>query len=199
MRNMVVSYTFEGFAPLSYNKFTQDKKPKEGTVAYEERVWKEKCHYHDGFVVNAPMSTLKGLRKAAKDRQDPIPGKKGKTYKDVFAAGIVPGEGQEYILVPDGKKWKRLTADDLEQTCIMAEIGGNKRSPKIFPIINPPWRISGQLIVVAPEVIEASHLIPAYFEDMGFFGGLGRWRPSSPGAGQNGRFNLISCEMKIKE
>jgi len=202
MRMLKVKYVLEGVAPLSFSKKCDDRPKKEDPTDYEKRIWRDRCHYSsDGFVINPPSSTLKGFQDIAKQRSDTVPGKKRQTLTKYVGAGVIQdADVVEYVLVPDGKGgWKRITRSDLESITVFVpangKVGDGARVNRIFPIIQPPWRIEGGLLVFSQEVIVNKDLIPEYFELMGLLGGLGRFRPNSSSRGTNGRFKLIDCTM----
>lgn len=160
--------------------------------------WKASC-YTDGEVLTIPADNLMvSLRQAGATMM--IPGRRGKTYKEVTQSGIlienphmpilVGGEviGYEDVNSISGTFREHVTAvRDLGFDLFVkrAKVGQSKHV-RVRPRFNE-WSIKGRLQVTADEL--TMDLIKRLFEIAGTSKGLCDWRPASPKSpGPYGRF-----------
>lgn len=158
---------------------------RETRDAWEQRTWREKCHYtSDGHIFIPPMSLKMALDKAASMLGQQIPGKGKATYTKFFLSGVLV---MEPIVLP-------VTKDEVPNDRIYANADGKRGSGKRvwrwFPRIDK-WEGKINYTLLADEIT------PKVFEEAlrqsGAFVGIGRFRPES--GGYYGRFDVKKIEI----
>lgn len=168
-------------SPYSQSRAHQTEKlPKEGPDDYEQRTWREKCHFDkDGQVFIPPMSFKQALDVAAKMLGRTIPGKGKATYSKFFLAGVLVMDGPMLGITKDAVAMDRIhaNADGVR--------GSGKRVWRNFPRIES-WAATVDYHILADEITKD------VFEDAltqcGSFVGIGRFRPQN--GGFYGRFKI---------
>lgn len=153
---------------------------KETPAAYEERTWREKCHYNDdGHVVIPAESFSFALKATASGLRMKIPGKGNSEYGKKFLAGI---------LITDGLVCKETRETVLSWSGSMnadGKRGSGTRVWRTFPII-PKW--GGDLQVYVLDEAIPDKVLQYVAEQCGLLNGVGRYRPAQ--GGTNGRFKV---------
>ena len=181
MKTVVAS--LESISPYSQSKEkdrAHPKKDKETSADYENRTWRERCHYDDkGFIFIPPMSIKNCLSEAAKFLHVQIPGEGKATYTKHFESGMLVLEGISLPVKKDAVEgeWYFVPAD--------GKRGGGKRVWKCFPVIRE-W--SGDITVHIIDDKITGEVLKYHFEQAGAFIGLGRFRPRNNGF--YGRFRV---------
>jgi hypothetical protein len=180
--------TLKSISPYSQSRFHNSPKlEKELADAYEERTWREKCHFdtktQELFI--PPMAFSNSLKEAAKYRNLQIPGKGKATYTKHFEAGLMT-----FAPLPLGVKksevrgeWIYCNAD--------GQRGGSRRVMRCFPVI-AEWK--GVIEFVVLDDIITRDVFEEVLFTSGQLIGIGRFRPRN--LGYYGRF---SCERLIFE
>lgn len=183
------TFKITGVSPMSQSKaVTSPKNTGESNDAHEQRTWRERLHVNQHGEVYIPPSAIKNmLADVAKYLSESVPGKGKATYTKHFESGILSVEpitlgikaadieGERLFVPSDGRR------------------GGGKRVWKTFPLINPGWSGTGQLIILDPILIDKPAKIEEYLRHAGQFIGLGRFRPRNNGF--YGRFQVDSFEV----
>jgi hypothetical protein len=178
--------TLRSIAPYSQSRAHETEKlPREAPDAYEQRTWRERCHYRkeDNRVFIPPHAFKQALDRAAKMLGRQIPGKGKSTFTKFFESGVLCADP---IVLP-------ITKDEAAAVRIHANAdgvrGSGKRVWRTYPVIEE-WEGRMSFIVLADEITEdvfADHLKQA-----GQFVGIGRFRPEK--GGWNGRFEVIKID-----
>lgn len=159
---------------------------KESKADYEERTWRERCHYeNDGQILIPPMQFKNCLANAGPMLSMKIPGRGTATYTKHFVSGILV---MDKVLLPykkDEIKGERLFVPS------DGKKGGGKRVWKIFPYI-PEWE--GELTYHILDETITEKVFRKHLEESGNFVGLGRFRPQN--GGYYGRFEVTKIEWK---
>jgi hypothetical protein len=188
--------TLKNMSPYSQSRhYEVEKKRGESHRDYEERTWRERCHYgDDGLIFMPPMMFKNCISEAAKYISMQIPGKGKSTYTKHFEAGLlvmdalnlpikkddVPGE---WLFVPsDGKR------------------GGSSRVLKCFPVIRE-WRGDVTFYILdetLTQKVDSHHgegitAFEHHLREAGNFIGVGRFRPRNNGF--YGRFTVEKISM----
>lgn len=185
-----ISITIEGVAPISFSAPVQSPKNQgENHDDYEERTWRERMHVDsDSGEVFIPPGALKGcLQDAAKYLSETVPGKGKATFTKHFEAGLMVVQPLMLGIKPDDVECdKRFVPSD-------GKPGGGKRVWKKFPIVSPPWKCDGEILVFDPLLEDKTHKIREYLEYGGKLIGMGRFRPRNRGF--YGRFKVTKFEV----
>jgi hypothetical protein len=172
-------------SPYSQSKFIGvDKLKTETHPEYEERTWKERCHWNkDGNMFIPPMSFKNCLSEAAKYLSKSIPGQGKKTYTAKFESGVMCTEPLVLPVTRDSvdHEWLFVPADGRR--------GGTTRVKKCFPIV---YSWEGEVEYLIFDEIISKDVFTEHLEDAGRFVGLGRFRPRNNG--YYGRFTVESVE-----
>lgn len=180
MKTAVVS--IKGIGDISFSrKHDVAKMEGESHADYDERTWREKCHYdaktREIFI---PGIMLKfALDYTAKQLGIQVQGRGKKTWASIFESGVI---------CPD-KMMLGMKLDKIERITIQANADGRRgsgvRVPRHFPIMNE-WGGTVQFLILNDMISEDMfrlHLVKA-----GQFCGLGRYAPRR--GGHHGRFEL---------
>jgi hypothetical protein len=177
----VATVTLSSVSAYSQSRAHESPKlDRETADAYEQRTWREKCHYRkDGTLYIPPMAFKMGLDTAAKMMGLQIPGKGKATYTKFFESGVLVLEGPNLTDAKDTVPFDRIhaNADGVR--------GSGKRVWRIFPRVDE-WKADVDFHILANEIT------PDVFEMMlkqaGAFVGIGRFRPKN--GGFYGRFQI---------
>ena len=180
MKTAVVS--IKGIGDISFSrKHDAPKNEGESHADYDERTWREKCHYdaktREIFI---PGIMLKfALDYTAKQLGIQVAGRGKKTWASIFESGVI---------CPD-KMMLGMSVDKIERITIQANADGRRgsgvRVPRHFPIMSD-WGGTVQFLILNDMITEEMfrlHLVKA-----GQFCGLGRYAPRR--GGHHGRFEV---------
>jgi hypothetical protein len=167
--------TLKGISPYSQSRFhNAPKLEKELADAYEERTWREKCHFdaktQELFI--PPMAYSNAIKEAAKYRSIQIQGKGKSTYTKHFEAGVMV-----FGPLPLGAKksevkgeWVYCHAD--------GQRGSGRRVMRCFPVIHE-WQ--GVIEYVILDDIITKDVFEEVLFTSGQLIGIGRFRPINRG------------------
>lgn len=175
----------KSMSPYSQSQHHEtEKKEKESHSAYEERTWREKCHYDEkGDIYVPPMAFKNCVSEAAKYLSIQIPGKGKATFTKHFEAGIMVKDntylgtnikdmkGERFFVPSDGKR------------------GGPSRVFKFFPVI-PEWAADVTFYILDETI--TLDVFKEHLQEAGKFIGIGRFRPRNNGF--YGRFEVVSVK-----
>lgn len=174
-------------SPYSQSKYISEKKSRDEThAAFEERTWRERCHWNeDGKLFIPPMCFKNCLSQAAKYKSIQIPGKGKKTYTAHFEAGVLVTDPLVLSITRD------TVAHEVLHVPSDGRRGGTTRVEKTFPVI-PSW--SGSVTFLILDEIIDEKVFTEHLTDAGSFIGIGRFRPRNNGF--YGRFKVESVDWK---
>ena len=180
MKTAVVS--IKGIGDISFSrKHDAPKNEGESHADYDERTWREKCHYDSKTrEIFIPGIMLKfALDYTAKQLGIQVAGRGKKTWASIFESGVI---------CPD-KMMLGMKVDDIPRITIQANADGRRgsgvRVPRHFPIMSD-WGGTVQFLILNDMITEDMfrlHLVKA-----GQFCGLGRYAPRR--GGHHGRFEV---------
>lgn len=181
-----VAMTIESISPYSASRqhMTPKIRDKETPADYEERTWREKCHYtDDGHVVIPAEAFSFGLKATAQKLRLKIPGKGNSEYGKLFLAGLLITDG---LVLPETRdtvlSWSgSMNAD--------GKRGSGKRVWRTFPHI-PKW--GGTVLVYVLDDAIPADVFEMVAIECGKLNGVGRYRPAQ--GGTNGRFRVTQFE-----
>lgn len=178
--------TLQSVSPYSQSRHYTDppKKPKESPRDYEERTWRERCHYDQtGMMYIPPMAFKNCISEAAKYLAQKIPGKGQATYTKHFESGVLVMEGLSLPATRENVKgeWLFVPSD--------GKRGGGKRVEKCFPVIHE-W--SGEVTFHILDETVTEEVFEQHLREAGNFIGIGRFRPRNNGF--YGRFKVVKIE-----
>lgn len=156
------------------------KLPKELPGDYEERTWRERCHYDAKGNVFIPGNQFaNSIRTAAKYANLQIPGKGKSTYTKHFESGIMVLEN---ISLP-------VLKDNIDRVSLNVPsdgtVGGSKRVLKHFPYVTE-WK--GTITYHILDDMITSDVFEQVLRTSGELIGIGFWRPRN--RGMWGRFQI---------
>jgi hypothetical protein len=157
------------------------KLDRETGDAYEQRTWREKCHYRpDGAIYIPPMAFKMALDTGAKMMGTQIPGKGKSTYTKFFESGVLVLEGPDLTVNKETVPFDRIhaNADGVR--------GSGKRVWRIFPRIDE-WEAEVQFHILANEITK--DVFEETLKQAGVYVGIGRFRPRN--GGFYGRFEAV--------
>lgn len=169
--------------PYSSSRYHgEKKKAKELDDAFEERIWREKCHFTDKGEVYIPaQSFTDAIIRASEHDSQKVPGKGQATWSKHFASGVrcVSYPGLMLGIKKDKVSgiWLPCHADG-KRTC-------GRRVLRCFPVI-PQWE--GEVEFGVFDSIITEDIFRHYLVTAGLLIGIGRWRPQNKG--NNGTFAL---------
>src|SRR3990172_5271695 len=164
----------ESRSPYSQGRYHQtEKKNKESHEDYEQRTWREKCHYEkNGEIYIPPMQFCNSLKEASKYLNIQIPGKGKSTYTKNFESGI---------MVTD-KIFLNVTVNKVESETFFVPSdgrrGGSTRVLKTFPLIRE-WKAVVTYFILDDIITE--DVFKKVLETSGQLIGIGRFRPRNWG------------------
>ena len=187
----------KGESPYSQSRYyshSVPKKAKELPADYEERTWRERCHYDkkSGEIFIPVKQLTAAIQEAAKYLSLQIPGKGKSTYTKHFKAGI-----GIWDTTPEGNNGYLIGAlkDEVEsENCFVSPQGQNRRVMKTFPVIQN-WQITIKVLIL--DDIITSDIFEQVLRTAGTLIGIGRYRPIN--GGLYGRFSVKSIEWEEKE
>lgn len=181
----------KGVSPLSFNRPTDEKEPREDNREYEKRVWIQRLHIQDKKVFIPPMMIKNCLSDAAQFCGERVPGKGQATFTKHFQAGIMaplepiflPYKQSDFVYDPKAENRKNC-----EPVFVPADgkKGGGSRVWKFFPVIPSGWVATFVLTVIDPAITKEA--LELHLDQAGSLIGLGRWRPRNNGL--YGRFKI---------
>jgi hypothetical protein len=162
------------------------KKDKESHADYEDRTWREKCHYaDDGHVLIPPESFSFAIKAMASRMRIRIPGKGQSEYGKLFTAGI---------LITDGiacKETRETVSHWTGSVHADGKRGSGSRVMRTFPVV-PKW--AGKLEVYVLDDNIPKDVFENVVSETGKLNGVGRYRPAQ--GGTNGRFKATKFEWR---
>lgn len=182
----LVKVRLKSLSPFSFSNYVSEPKlPKELAKDYEERTWRERCHYDKktGECFIPPMMFTNAIKEAAKYLSIPIPGQGKATFTKNFESSVLITE-----IIPLGVK-----KDDIKSEKLLlpsdGKQGGTTRVEKIMPYVQS-W--DGELTVHIYDDIITQEVFEKVLNAAGSLIGVGRFRPRKRGF--YGRFegNVIS-------
>jgi hypothetical protein len=178
----------KSISPYSQSRFHNSPKlEKELADAYEERTWREKCHFdaktQEVFI--PPMAFANSLKEAAKYRNIQIPGKGKATFTKHFEAGVMV-----FAPLPLGIKknevrgeWVYANAD--------GQRGGSRRVMRCFPVIHE-WQGVTEFVILDDIIVR--DVFEEVLYTAGQLIGIGRFRPRN--LGFYGRFETTKLSFE---
>ena len=175
-------------APFSFSKYVQtEKKTGETHEDVEARTWREKCHSNGNGNCKIPSNMFdKAIKGAAQYLSIKIPGEGTSKYTKNFKSGIMVMGDIDLGVTPE-----QISRTDLLVPSD-GQVGGSKRVPKTFPIVDE-WEGEISVLLMDPKI--TPDVFKEVLDGAGMFIGVGRWRPSAPGGGSNGRFKVVDVEF----
>lgn len=176
----IAKVRLKSISPFSFSNYVSEPKlPKELAKDYEERTWRERCHYDrkTGECFIPPMMFNNAIKEAAKYLSLPIPGQGKATYTKNFDSSV---------LITD---WVMLgvSKDDIEGERLFlpsdGRVGGTTRVEKIMPVV---LKWEGQIDVNIFDDIITQDVFKKVIDAAGSLIGVGRFRPRK--RGYYGRF-----------
>jgi hypothetical protein len=147
---------------------------------YDEKYWREKCHYDKSGIVYIPQMSFKmALDSAARLKGERIPGKGQSTYTKRFMAGVLVLEPLSL-----GVPVKEIEHDHLYVNADGVR-GSGKRVWKRFPRFDS-WSGDVEFHVLSDEI--PKDVFESTLRASGQFVGIGRFRPEN--GGFYGRFEV---------
>lgn len=189
----IARVTLKSESPISFSKYVSTpKKEKESYNDYEERTWRERCHYdkltHEIYI--PPMMFANALKETAKYLSDElkVEGNARVRYTKNFESGVMVVEKLPLgIKLEDVQSETNLVPSDGKR-------GGTTRVLKTFPVV---YNWSG----VVDYIILDDKITPDVFEkvlrECGMIMGIGRFRPRK--WGYYGRFSVQKIEWRDYE
>lgn len=187
-----VEFDIQGIAPLSFGKAISTVRAQgEDHEAFDERNWKERCHFDDkGEVFVPPMMMKRCLEKAASMLSESVPGKGKATFTKHFLSGILIADpifvGVNIANVPGERLY--MNAD--------GKRGSGTRVWRRFPQI-VKWNGHVIVHVLDPLLQDRPEKIFEYAGHAGQFVGLGRFAPRV--GGYYGRFTASNAKSFAAE
>ena len=186
--------TVQNMTGSPYSQSAKHDEPfldRESHNDYEQRTWLSKCTVdREGNVVIPSMGMKQAIDTAAQKLGLKVPGRRGATYKNYFASGVL-SEGNAQLM----HKGKPIKPAEAEKVTIQANAdgvrGSGKRVPRSFPVF-PNWEAEFSFVItddiITPEVFEDT------IKAAGVIVGLGRFRAEKGGV--NGRFTVTKIEWE---
>jgi len=211
-------FTLTGLMPLlmhadsiegsdELQEWRRDPTNKDVTVAGDDRsptwTWQTYCYHNGQHIVMPSENIMVALRQAGSQ----IILKKQKTFKEITQSGLlVDGESCEFRCAGKQVKWiDILSLRDKtfsQQSAACKKLGfdlfakrasvNKKKHVRVRPKF-PVWSVSGEIMVLKPEI--TGDILKTLFELAGK-GGLGDWRPSGKTPGPYGQADAVVTEIK---
>jgi len=171
---------------LSFSRYISEPLKKNETHdEWEDRVWRDRCHYNSNGNVIIPRSMFrKALIGAACYLGEKIVGRGNKTYASKFIGGVRP---MNSIVLPE----TRATVQG--DWFLMSASPSNPKSGKVmrfYPMI-AEWRGKLDVMILDPDIPQ--DVFEHHLRAAGQFIGIGRWRPAN--GGENGAFVVEKIEF----
>jgi len=190
-----VEVKLKSAGPYGQSKMVRTpKKEKEISRAYEERTWRERCHYDEAGNVYIPAICFKKcITEAAQYLSIQIPGKGKATYTKHFRSGLFAANNISLGVTKDE------ICGFLKDVPSDGKSGGSKRVDKYFPYVKS-WEGTVNFYVL-DETITAEVFVYV-LSQAGKFIGVGYWRPARDGYW--GRFDVVDViwggkKLNVKE
>ena len=167
-----VEFDIEGIAPLSFGKSISTPRAQgEDYEVFDERNWRERCHFDaKGEVFVPPMMMKRCIERAASMLSESVPGKGKATFTKHFLSGILIADpiyvGVHIDKVPSERLY--MNAD--------GKRGSGTRVWRRFPQI-VAWKGHVIVHVLDPLLQDRPEKIIEYAGHAGQFVGLGRFAP----------------------
>lgn len=181
----IATCTIVGLSPYSPSKYIAEKRGENETGRdWEERIWKERCHWGpDGNAFIPPMAFKKALDAAAQYKSIKVSGRGQATYTKHFKAGILVLEGPSLPVTRDTVEgeWLFLHATASQDT----------RVEKKEPVVRD-WEVTIEFHIL--DEIIPNDVFETVLKRAGSFIGIGRFRPQN--GGYYGRFTVKNIDWK---
>jgi hypothetical protein len=180
----------ESISPYGQSKYIDKNRfpelPREGKDDYEQRTWRERCHYDEsGQLFIPPMAFANNIKEAARFLSLQIPGKGKSTYTKHFESGVMVTDP-----LPIG-----IYQKDVEGLTLFVpsdgKPGGGSRVTKTFPRI-PQWSGTVTYWILDDTITES--VFKQVLEAGGQLIGIGFFRPRN--RGYWGRFEATSVQWE---
>jgi hypothetical protein len=194
MTTREVLITVKGVSPYSASRqHYSEKLAKETNDDYEQRTWREKCHYNaDGFAVIPAIAFKFAMDSAAKRLAIQVPGRGKQTFTQSFKSGVLSIEDlpTEYTRDDVPLRKQSVNSDGVR--------GSGKRVLRYFPTV-PKW--GGTLRMLVVDDLLTKEVFERVLAEAGSLVGVGQYRPEN--GGTNGRFivervNWIEADTKLR-
>jgi hypothetical protein len=180
--------TFESAGSYQQSKHHETPKlSKEGHDAYEERTWRERCHYLSDGTIFIPNEHFKNcISDIARYLGEKIKGKGQATWTKHFLSGV---RVVDHLLLPV----KKDEVPSLAQFCeSKGKRGGNGgKVKKYFPLISE-WSGDVEFLILDDSISE--DVFERYIREAGLLIGIGKQRPAN--GGDYGRFIVKKVQWK---
>jgi hypothetical protein len=168
-----------------------EMKDRESHDDYDERTWLEKCTVNsEGHIAIPAMAAKQCVDTAAQKLGMKIPGRRGATYKNYFASGVI--SQRDIVISANGKP---LTKTDAEKVVINANAdgvrGSGKRVTRRFPSF-PKWNGTFEFLIT--DDIITTEVFETHVKAGGIIVAIGRFRAEK--GGTNGRFLVKKFEWE---
>lgn len=176
-----------GAAPLSqsrqhYTPFNQG----ESHEAYEERTWREKCHYNDQGIIYIPAMAFKQCLDAAATRLSiPDPDSRKARLTKFFVSDVFCENNLSI----------GINKDDIGFVRINAHVDGNRTSGRrVLRTLpqTPTWEGTTSFVVLEHKI--SHEIFTRVLKYAGRSIGVGQFRPSN--GGLNGRFEVVDVKFE---
>lgn len=187
MEEVRTTYLFRSKSPVLFSRYHNTNK-LDGEIPedYENRTWRERCHFNgDDKIIIPGYLIQKTLEAAAKLTGERIGGKKqGKGVSHFLATIRIEGD------IQTGE-----TRDTIKGHPAFVSANGTPTGGKVLRIYPKIDEWKGRLTLVYPDLgVLNKHIISKYLEIAGTCIGIGHWRPSSPSRGSYGLFIAKRCK-----
>jgi len=181
----IATATLKSLSPYSQSRRVGPRLPKEDWDAYEERIWKDRCHVNgDGHLFIPPMAFKRSLERAAKYLRMRIPGKDRSEFGKHFLSGVLVVEG---LVLPE----TRDTVQSEQLPLSGSGKPGGMDVLKTMPLISQ-W--SGVVTYYVLDEVISEEVFLRHLTEAGSFIGIGRFRPAN--GGYYGRYEVAKLVWK---
>ena len=179
--------TLESVAPYSQSRYHNVPKiDKEGADEYEQRTWRDRCHFDDeGRLFIPPMSFKMALATAARFLSIKIKGRGQATYTKHFESGVLVLEGLPLNVTKDQVAGETFPMNSDGRR------GSGSRVFRTYPVV-PSW--SGDVTYHILDDTITKDVFETVLRESGKFIGIGRFRPEN--GGFNGRYDVKKVVWK---
>mgnify|MGYP001575074928 FL=1 len=180
----IIDVELKGISPLMQHRYTlktekeDQSKKKSGVVDYSE-AWINALYWNDEIGIYQPASHIEGaMIKAATNFQ--IPGRRGKTYKDIFKSSVfVRPDYIPFRIKGEPKKLLERGKFDIDIRPVVIQRSRVERARPIFR----NWNLKLQIEIHDEQIPE--EVVKEVLDFAGKFCGIGDFRP------RHGRFQVI--------
>ncbi len=163
-----------GTGPMSQGKYVSasehPKGDRETSLAWDQRIWKNKAHYdtQDNMVI--PAMALKNMMFDVSKRNNRlIPGQNKKMWNGVFKSGVQCSQPAQ-LFDADGVQWTR---ENITRETMLVGSDGKSKNEFTFPTLYT-WQAEVEFTIVDEMIDEKT--FEDYLTLAGMFIGLGRYR-----------------------